>query len=98
MPPVSLALNNTDDWPATSYGISTGASIAAAPTTTEINSLVTPSDSSTNAAKPWHPDSPLFAVGILIAVAFGLAGFSTSTNARIGKGKAGVDLHIGDSK
>jgi hypothetical protein len=93
-----LALNNTDNWPASAYGVASSGPIASSPTVTETNSLPTPSTAASNAAKPWHPDSPMLWVGGLIAVAFGLAGLSTSTSARVGKGKAGIALNIGDSK
>jgi hypothetical protein len=98
MPPPVLALNNTDNWPASMYAIGSGSSVASSPTTTETNAIPAPSQTASNAAKPWHPDSPMLWVAGLIALGFGLAGFSTSTSARIGKGTAGIDLHVGDAK
>lgn len=40
-------------------------------------------------AKPWHPDSPLFWFGGLLAVTLGLIGASTSI--RVGPFRAGVN-------
>ncbi len=39
-----------------------------------------------NSDKPWHPDSPLFWFGALLAVTFGLIGASTTV--RVGPFKA----------
>lgn len=42
-----------------------------------------------NGDKPWHPDSPLFWFGTLLAVTFGLIGASTAV--RVGPFKASFD-------
>lgn len=47
-----------------------------------------PSLADRNSDKPWHPDSPLFWFGAVLAVTFGLIGASTSI--RVGPFKAAV--------
>jgi hypothetical protein len=85
-------------WPASGYGIRTGGVIPASPTTSELNSIPSPNQIAANADKVWHPDSAMFWAGALVAVAFGLAGFSTSTKFRVGKGKAGASFNVGETK
>jgi hypothetical protein len=41
-----------------------------------------------NTDKPWHPDSPMFWVGILLATTFGM--IAASTSIRVGPFKAAV--------
>lgn len=52
--------------------------------------LVSGSDSPAEGqwAKPWHPDSPMFWFGTLLAVTFGLIGVSTSV--RVGPFKGAL--------
>ncbi len=47
-----------------------------------------PALAETNVSKPWHPDSPLFWVGTLLAVTFGL--IAASTSVRVGPVRASV--------
>lgn len=48
----------------------------------------TPPSIDANGDKPWHPDSPLFWFGIILATTFGLIGAATSI--RVGPFKAAV--------
>lgn len=95
---MSAPVLDMSGWPATNYGIRTGGTIPVSPTTSELNSIPSPNQIAANAGKVWHPDSGLFWAGALVAVAFGLAGFSTSTKFRVGKGKAGASFNVGDPK
>ena len=70
------------------YGLSAGG--AATNQTSETASLVTPSVAGQSAAQMWHPDSPIFWIGALAAVTFGL--MAVSTNVRVGKTTASVAL------
>lgn len=70
------------------YGYDTSQPASAVPST--LSSVPAPSDDGSRAAKPWHPDNPLFAFAAVLALATGLAAFSTSV--RVGPAKAGISL------
>jgi hypothetical protein len=53
-----------------------------------LQALSTPSLAGRNEAKPWHPSSPMFAVGVLIACTFAAMAVGTG-------GKAGASFHVG---
>lgn len=66
-----------------------GGADAAAPTQASgLQALPTPAESYGDEAKPWHPSSPLFAVGVVAAFAFGLIAVSTTGDASVRVGKA----------
>lgn len=58
-------------------------------------SLSTPSEGAQNTVKPWHPESPLFVVGVLGALTLGFAAFSTSGSVRVGKTKFTASVGAG---
>jgi hypothetical protein len=60
-----------------------------------LNALSTPGEMGATSCKPWHPDSPMFAFGVLGALAFGLMAFSTSGTVRVGKTKLTGALGVG---
>lgn len=60
-------------------------------------SLATPGEGAANAAKPWHPESPLFVFGVLGALTFGLMAFSTSGTVRVGKTKLSAGVGVGST-
>jgi hypothetical protein len=60
----------------------------------DLGAVPSPSHGAAVAGKPWHPDNPLFWIGVLGATTFGLMAFST--NVRVGNARAG--LAVGDSK
>lgn len=43
----------------------------------------------------WHPDSPLFWVGVIVAATFGLAAVSTSGSVRVGPVHASASAGAG---
>lgn len=57
--------------------------------------LPTPAESYADEGKPWHPDSPLFAFGLLGLLTFGLMAFSTSGSASVRLGKATATIGAG---
>jgi hypothetical protein len=79
------------DWEPTSivgkYGLTDS---APSPATTELTAVATPRAGAATAGQPWHPDNPLFAFGLIAAVTFGLAAFST--NVRVGSARAGLSV------
>ncbi len=62
-----------------------------------LNSLPTPYAGAANAAKPWSPESPMFAFGVLAALTFGLMAFSTSGTVRVGKTKLTAGVGVGST-
>jgi hypothetical protein len=72
---------------------------APAPSAAEsgLNSLATPYEGAARAAKPWSPDSPMFAFGCLAALTFGLMAFSTSGTVRVGKTKLTAGVGVGST-
>jgi hypothetical protein len=65
---------------------------AAAMQNTGLQALPTPSEGYGLEAKPWHPSSPMFAFGAVLALTVGLMAVSTSGSAsvRVGKTVASV--------
>lgn len=65
---------------------------AAATQASGLSALPTPAQGYGNEAKPWHPASPMFAFGVVAALAVGLMAVSTSGSAsvRVGKTVASV--------
>lgn len=55
---------------------------------TGLQALSTPSLAGRNEGKPWHPDSPMFAVGVLVLATFAAMAVGTG-------GKAGASFHVG---
>lgn len=72
------------------YRLGTGsaADVAAPTQASGLSALPTPAQSYGNEAKPWHPSSPMFAVGVVAAFAFGLIAVSTQGGASVRVGKA----------
>jgi hypothetical protein len=72
---------------------------APAPSAAEsgLNSLPTPYEGGANIAKPWNPESPMFAFGVLAALTFGLMAFSTSGTVRVGKTKLTAGVGVGST-
>jgi hypothetical protein len=69
-------------------------SAPASQTPTSLTGLATPGERSQNAARAFHPDSPLFAFGLLLALATGF--MAVGTSARVGNARGA--LTIGDPK
>ena len=69
-------------------------SVSAGQPSVELSAVPSPSAGAAAEAQPWHPDNPLFWVGLIGGVTFGLMAFST--NVRVGSFKAGVSA--GDPK
>lgn len=61
---------------------------AAAMQASGLAAIPTPAQSHADEAKFWHPASPLFPVGVVLAVTFGLMAVSTSGTASMRLGKA----------
>ena len=61
---------------------------AAATQASGLSALPTPAQGYGNEAKPWHPSSPMFAFGVLLAATVGLMAVSTSGSASLRVGKA----------
>lgn len=59
---------------------------------TGLLAVSTPAAAYANESKPWHPNSPLFAFGLLGAFTFGLMAVSTSGGASVRLGKATATL------
>lgn len=58
------------------------------PTEAPLQTSAGPSMADRNSEKPWHPDSPMFWVGLLLATTLGFVAASTSI--RVGPFKAGI--------
>lgn len=69
------------------------ASAPASPVPTSLTGLSTPGERDADAGKPWHPESPLFAFGVLLALTTGLMAFGTSV--RVGNARG--SLSVGDA-
>lgn len=83
-------MSSTSPWvvpsPRAKYGLPSNA--PATSVDSPLASAAGPSPS--NAAPPWHADSPLFWFGAIAAATFGLLAVSTSV--RVGPAKAAVSL------
>ena len=66
----------------------------ASPTPTSLTGLATPGERGQDVSKPWSPESPLFAFGLLLALTTGLMAVGTSV--RVGNARGA--LQIGDVK
>lgn len=73
---------------ASRYGLSTHGPASNAHT--ELHTVPTPSAANASAVKPWSPDSPLFAFGLIAALTFGAMAFSTSV--RVGHTTAALKV------
>lgn len=49
------------------------------------------------AGKPWHWDSPLFFVGVLVVLVTGLGGAATTARVRVGPVSAGAGVSAGST-
>ncbi len=85
MAAVDLSLAGAD--PAARFKLAVGGKGTSSPS--ELHAAVTPSTAD-EAAKPWHPDSPLLWFAGIAAVAFGLMAFSTTV--RVGKATGTVSI------
>lgn len=71
---------------AAAYGLPSIADAGARPDATPLTSMATAADNA--ATTVWHPDSPMFWLGVLGALTFGFAFLSTTV--RVGPAKATV--------
>jgi hypothetical protein len=83
--------------PALRFRLGTSGPASAAAVGTNLGGLTSPSEQWANEAKPWHPQSPLFAFGVLAALTFGFMAVSTTGGAsvRVGKTVASVAGGVG---
>lgn len=70
------------------YGVKPSAAVGRPSESQSLARTAGPSVAERNSDKPWHPDSPLFWFGLVLATTFGLIGASTSI--RVGPFKAAV--------
>lgn len=73
------------------YGLRTDG--PATPATSELNTATTPSPAAVAEGQPWNPASPLFWLGAIAAVTFGLMAVSTSV--RVGPARVSVSAGKG---
>ena len=69
----------------------------ASATASGLTALSTPSERGAAVARPWSPESPMFAFGCLAALTFGLMAFSTSGTVRVGKTKLTGAVGVGST-
>ena len=73
--------------PYSKYGLN---GTATSPVDAPLPSIAGPGVADSLAAKPWHPQSPLFWFGVIAAATFGL--MAVSVSGRVGPVKAGVSV------
>jgi hypothetical protein len=79
------------------FGLTSATAPAPSASATGLNALPTPAAGAANITKPWSPDSPMFAFGVLAALTFGLMAFSTSGTVRVGKTKLTGAVGVGST-
>jgi hypothetical protein len=76
--------------PAARYGLAGPASTPDPANDTQLSVVRGSSVATANSQKLWHPDNPLFVLGVIAAVTFGL--MAASTTVRVGKTTASASV------